>query len=70
MILDEFKSETVSYLDMKLSYITSNKPSSTHYQHSDDLIKLSLLKSSENSSHASQFINHLYFMTLEGDTLL
>ena len=44
MRLDEFKSETVSSFDMKLSAITSNKPSSSYDQPSTDLINWPLPK--------------------------
>ena len=39
MTLNEFKSETVSYIVMKLSTLNSNKASSYYDQLSDDLIK-------------------------------
>ena len=68
MRLDELKSETVSSLDMKLSYLTSNKPS--YDQPCDDIIKWTLLNSPENYSCPSQFTKHQSSMTLNGDTLL
>ena len=55
---------------MKLSYISSNKPSSSYDQPSDDIIKWPLINSLEKYSHASQLIKHIYYMTLEGNTLL
>ena len=70
MRLNEFKSETVSSIYMKLSALSSNKPSSSYDQPSSDIIKWTLLKSPEKYSHASQFTKHLYLMTLEGETLL
>ena len=46
--LDEFKLETVIYIDMKLSAISSNRLSSYYDQHLADLIKWPLLKSPED----------------------
>ena len=63
--MDEYKSETSSYIDMKLLTLNSNKSPTYYDQPSSDLIKLSLLKSPEKYSHASQFTKHLYFITLE-----
>ena len=65
----EYKSETSSYIDMKLLTLNSNKYPSYYDQPSSNIIKLSLLKSPEKYSHASQFTKHLLFMILEGDTL-
>ena len=47
MRLYELKSETVRSFDMKLSALTSNKPSSSYEQTSADLIKWKLIKSTE-----------------------
>ena len=55
---------------MKLLTLNSNKSPSSYYQPSYDLIKLTLPKSPEKYSHASQFTKHLSFMTLEGNNLL
>ena len=70
MRLNEFKFETVISIDMKLSSLSSNKPSSYYDQHSADIIKFPILKSAETYSHASQFTKHLSSVTLEGYTLL
>ena len=50
--LKEFKSETVSSIDIKLSIINSNKYTSSYDQPSADLIKLTPLKSPKKYSHA------------------
>ena len=70
MRLYEFKYETVISIDMKLSTLYSNKPSLSHDQTSDDIIKWPPPKSPEKYSRASQFTKHLSSMSLEGDTLL
>ena len=70
MRLYGFKYETVFSLDIKLSVITSNKPSSCHDQPSADIIKWQLLKLPGKYSHASQFTIHLSSMTLEVKNLL
>ena len=55
---------------MKLLTLGSNKSPSSYDQPSAGLVKLPLLKSPEKYSHASQFIKHLSFMTLEVNTIL
>ena len=70
MRLYELKCDTVISLDMKLSSLTSNKPSCSYDQPSSDLIKWSLPKSPGKHSHASQSTKHISSMTLEVDTLL
>ena len=47
MRLYELKSETVIYFEMKLSALTSNKPSSYYEQTSDYIIKWTLIKTTE-----------------------
>ena len=62
MKLDEIKSnhiKNIKSLDMKISAITSNKNSSYSEQPTTDLMKLSLLKPTEKSSHASQFTKNV-----------
>ena len=71
--LYEIKADHVKILDssnMKISAITSNKPTTSIEQPSADITKWSLLKQTEKYSHAPQFTNHMYSMNLEGDTLL
>ena len=73
MKLDKITSDNTknfNYFDMKIPDPTSNIPSSSYDQPSDDLIKWSLLKSPEKYSHASQFTKHIYCMTLEDDNIL
>ena len=70
MLLDEFKYETVSSLEIKLSSINSNKPSSYYEQPSADIIKLLLINEPEKYSHASQFTKNIFSMNLEGDNIL
>ena len=48
MIINGFKSEIGSYIYMKLSPLSSNISSLSHYQPSDYIIKWSLLKSPKN----------------------
>ena len=62
--------KTFNPFNMKWSDTTLNKTSSSYEQPSDDPIKFTRLKSTERSSHASQFTKHLSSTTLEGDTLL
>ena len=64
MRLDEFKSETVISIDMKLSNLNSNKPLSYYDKASVDLIKCPFLESPEKYFHASHFTKHIYSMTL------
>ena len=45
--MDEYKSETSSYIDMKLLTLNSNKSPTYYDQPSSDLIKLSLTRSPE-----------------------
>ena len=70
MKMDEFKSESLSSIDMKLLTLNSSKYPSSYDQPSANFIKFPLLKSPKKYSHASQFNKHLSFMTLEGDTLI
>ena len=53
MVLYEWKYEKFISFDMKLSDITSNKPSSYYEQPYSDLIKWPLIKSPRKSSHES-----------------
>ena len=48
MRLDKFESETVIFIDIKLTTLNSIKPPSYYDQPSDNLIKLPLRKSPEN----------------------
>ena len=69
-ILDELKTE-IKYdnttifksLDMKISALTSNKPSYFYDQPFANFIQWPLLKSPEKSSYGSQFAKRLYFIT-------
>ena len=45
MVTDEFKSETVIFIDIKLTALSSNKQSFSYDQPSDDIVKWRLLKS-------------------------
>ena len=69
MRLNEFKSETVSAIDMKLSILNSNKFTSSYNQPSADLIKWTLLKLPGKYSHVSQFTTNLYSIILKVDNL-
>ena len=69
MRLNELKSETFISIDIKLSTLNSNKPSSYYDQPSADLIKCLLLKLPEKYSHTSQFTKHLSSVTLEDNIL-
>ena len=53
MVLYEFKYETVISIDVKLSALNSNKPSSYYYLTSSDIVKWPILKSPEEYSHHS-----------------
>ena len=64
------KTKTFKSFNMKISDLTSNKPSSSYEQHSSDIIKWPHFESHEKSSYASQFIKRLSSMTIEGDTFL
>ena len=51
--INEFKSETVTSIDTILSAINSNKNYSSYDQPTADLIKLPLIKLTENSDNSS-----------------
>ena len=73
MKIDEIKSyhvKNIYYLDMKISDITSKKPSSSYEQTSAHITKFPLLKSPEKSSHASKLTKRISSMNLAGNTLL
>ena len=58
-----------NFLDMIISVIASNKNSSSSEQPTPDIMKWSLLKSPEKSSHTSRFTKMLSPLNLEGGTL-
>ena len=70
MIPDEYKSETSIYIDIKLLTLNSNKYRSSYDQPSVDLIRWTLLKSTEKYPHESQFTTDLSLMAIEGNTFL
>ena len=61
----EFKSGTVSSIDIKLSVLNKNKSPSSYDQPSADLIKCPLLKSLEKYFHASNFTKHPYYIIVK-----
>ena len=71
--IDETKAEkkkNIDSLNMKISVITSTKPTLYFEQPSADLMKRSLLKPPGKYSHASQFTNYLYSLNHQVATLL
>ena len=73
MQIDETKAEKMKNIDslnMKISAITSTKPTLYFEQPSADLIKRSLLKPPGKYSHASQFTNYLSSLNHQVATLL
>ena len=68
MKLDEIKDEhmkNINSIDVKISAIISNKPSSYSEQLTDDLVKCLLLKSPYKSSNASHFTKTIPPLTLK-----
>ena len=70
MILYEFKCETFSSIEMKLSTLNSNKSPSFYDQPSADIIKGPLLESPEKYFYISELTKHLSSKNLLGNTLL
>ena len=62
---DRFKTEASRSINIKNYSSNSYKSSSSYYQPSGDLIKRPIIKSPGFHYHASQFIRHISFMTLE-----
>ena len=59
-----------SYIDSDKSALSSDKPFYSYEQPSNDIVKCSLLKSPEKSSHASQFTKNLSSVTLKDNTII
>ena len=67
--IDEFKTESYSYINKTFTTLNSKKYPSSYNQPSDYITIWPLLKSTDFHSRASQFTKHISPMTREGYTL-